>query len=91
MIAGTIDINGMEYKWMECSRSLNRGILFNPDSHQYMFRPNPHQEDSKYYNKHQEDWYAEAVAALAAQIAIGGWIAAHHIVVNGVDYTANLF
>lgn len=56
VVQGNVTINGTNYRWMEVRQGTNRGMLFNPGRHQYVFSPNPHRD--AWYNSHQQQWYA---------------------------------
>ncbi len=56
-VQGSITINGTNYRWTEWKQGKNRGMLFNPGEHLYIFSPNPHSDP--WYNKNQQKWYAD--------------------------------
>lgn len=92
-IQGNITINGTNYRWMELSFGINRGMCFNPGNNRYQFRPNPHND--AWYNTHQTTWYAN-MAREFKRIGDGaGWNqnnwpgAVNGLRVNGITYTAD--
>jgi hypothetical protein len=67
---GTItNINGTTFTYQEQSHGTNRGIKVWIDGKNalvdYTFRPNPHNADSKWYNKNQPKFYELAGKEIA--------------------------
>lgn len=88
-IAGTMNINGKTYKWMEASYNNNRGFKINPGNMDYKFSPNPH--DDPWYNKNQIKFYNKAADQIASQgnsgkWVIGNWPSTIKVTVNKIDY-----
>lgn len=94
-ISGTVAAGNTTYNYLETSRSNNRGVdmwiggVANSKV-EYDIRPNPHVEDSKWYNKHQTDFYEQA-AQQVADLAAGGALPAPPvaITVHDTDYALN--
>lgn len=93
-VQGNITINGTNYRWIEWRQGTNRGMLFNPGRHLYIFSPNPH-EDS-WYNKKQPQWYAEMAREFQRVGNENKWNANNwdngqsisNLTVHGISYTA---
>ena len=94
VVQGNITINGVSYRWMEVRQGTNRGMLFNPGRHQYVFSPNPHRD--AWYNNHQQRWYADMAREFQRVGNANNWTAnnwsngqpINNLRVNGITYTA---
>lgn len=94
VVQGNIAINGVNYRFMEVRQGTNRGILFNPGRHQYVFTPNPHRDG--WYNSNQQRWYTDMAQEFrrigdAAHWTRDNWNngnAINNLRVNGITYTA---
>jgi hypothetical protein len=98
-VQGTVLVAGVTYKYAELSFGKNRGIMMSAEQGAtgnvaYQFNPNPHNADSKWYNKHQEAFYEQAATAIAQQTIVNNGNATYpafgtQIDVHGVDYSLN--
>lgn len=94
VVQGNITINGKNYRWMELRQGTNRGMLFNPERHCYVFSPNPHRDP--WYNKHQQQWYTEMAREFQRVGNGNNWNAnnwdngqpINNLRVHGISYTA---
>lgn len=89
LISGEVMIGKQKYKWREQSFGESRGILFNPDKHEYKFMPNPH--DDPKYNKRQQKWYNNMVEEIVDKVRTRGWTnRIEGLEVNDIPYTASV-
>lgn len=94
VVQGNITINGTNYRWMEVRQGTNRGMLFNPGQHQYVFSPNPHRDH--WYNNNQQRWYAEMAREFQRVGNANNWTSnnwnngqpINNLRVDGISYTA---
>lgn len=94
VVQGSITINGTNYRWMEVRQGTNRGMLFNPGQHRYVFSPNPHRDP--WYNNHQQRWYADMAREFQRVGNANNWNSNNwnngqpisNLRVNGISYTA---
>jgi hypothetical protein len=91
-LKGSVTYNGVEYTYQEESFGVNRGISvwrkgLAKDLHTYRFGENPHNEDSKWYNKHQAEFYEEAAEEIARYVDNGAYpVDGDSITVHGHSY-----
>lgn len=95
-VTGTVSSGGVKYKYAEVAFGTNRGIRVSAEtgargSVTYKFTPNPHNADSKWYNKNQAAFYQQAATAIVALTTVAGGNATFpaygtQIEVHGVDY-----
>jgi hypothetical protein len=95
-IKGSVKNGKCQLNYGEASFGTNRGLAAAIEGQAgsnvtFMIKPNPHNEDSKYYNKNQADFYKQAATALVKKITEknGKWEypASVKIDVNGHDYS----
>lgn len=91
-IAGTIRVEGKEYKWMEASfGGKNRGYEINPGKHRYQLSPNPHNDP--WYNKNQTKFYKKGAEQIEKQANTEKWnsngwpTTIKNITINKITYT----
>jgi glucan phosphorylase len=77
-VRGSVVHNGVVYEYCEESFGVNRGISVwregRPgDKNTYRFGRNPHNEDSKWYNKHQAQFYYDAAKEIARYVDNGAY------------------
>jgi len=99
-VNGTVTSGGVTYKYAEVSFGTNRGIRVSADKGArgeatYKFNPNPHNADSKWYNKNQPAFYQKAATAIVGLTTVAGGNATFPAVgtvieVHGVDYTLDI-
>ncbi len=83
---------GITFTYQEQSYGTNRGIKVWIGGDQaicsYRFNPNPHNADSKWYNKNQPEFYKLAAKEIASYHAENnGWPPdSHSIAVNNTSY-----
>ncbi len=71
VVQGSVTIDGTAFRWMEVRQGTNRGMLFNPGQHKYIFSPNPH--DDGWYNSHQARWYSDMAGEFKRKGDAGHW------------------
>jgi hypothetical protein len=95
-IKGSVKNGKCQLNYGEASFGTNRGLAVAIEGQAgsnvtFMIKPNPHNEDSKYYNKNQAEFYKLAATAVAKKATEkdGKWTlpASVKIDVNGHDYT----
>jgi hypothetical protein len=95
-IKGSVSAGKCQLNYGEASFGTNRGLAVAIEGQEksnltFMIKPNPHNEDSKYYNKNQAEFYKLAATAVVKKASEknGKWVlpATVKIDVNGHDYT----
>lgn len=96
-ISGTVSRGGVTYKYSEVSFGTNRGIRLSAETGargniSYKFEPNPHNADSKWYNKNQPAFYQKAATAIVGLTTVANGAATFpgygtEVTVNKVDYS----
>ncbi len=72
-IKGSVKNGKCQLNYGEMSFGKNRGLAVSIEGQadsriDFQFRPNPHNEDSKYYNKNQAEFYEEAAKELVKKV-----------------------
>jgi hypothetical protein len=91
-VNGTVTSGNTTYNYLETSRGNNRGIDIwikgtTSSKVEFEIRPNPHEADSRWYNKNQSQFYKDVAQAVANTVNGGPVPQSATVTVNGVAYT----
>ena len=88
-VSGKIIQGNSSWDYQEVSYGKSRGIHVWGSGQDFTrkFNPNPHNADSKYYNKKQVAWYKEAAKNLLAAYSANQNTWPTQVDVNNVTYT----